>query len=99
MLDYKVNTFLMVAQELNYTKASMKLSITQPAVSKHIQMLEENYGVKLFIIEGKKNSLTKEGLLLQEAFQTLIENEAYLKNKLKDLNSNEHNIRFGITSE
>lgn len=35
---YKI--FVIVAQELNITKASEKLNISQPAVTKHIKNLE-----------------------------------------------------------
>jgi DNA-binding transcriptional LysR family regulator len=38
---------------LSFTKASNELFITQPAVSKHIQELEEYYKIKLFNRNGK----------------------------------------------
>ena len=41
MLDVKLLTLLTVAEEKNFTKAAQKLSLTQPAVSHHISMLEE----------------------------------------------------------
>ena len=43
---YKI--FVFVAKEENITKASEKLSISQPAVTKHIKNLEEQLGVTLF---------------------------------------------------
>ncbi len=49
MLDAKVNTILAVAQERNFTRAAQILGLTQPAVSHHIQALEEELGIKLFI--------------------------------------------------
>jgi predicted transcriptional regulator len=36
---------------LSFTKAATELFITQPAVSKHIQELEEQYKVKLLIVQ------------------------------------------------
>ena len=41
MLDVKLLTLLTVAEEKYFTKAAQKLSLTQPAVSHHISMLEE----------------------------------------------------------
>ena len=37
---YKI--FVIVGNELNITKASEKLNISQPAITKHIKNLEEN---------------------------------------------------------
>jgi predicted transcriptional regulator len=39
---------------LSFTKAATELFITQPAVSKHIQELEEQYKVKLLIVQVRK---------------------------------------------
>ena len=33
MLDFRMQTFLTVCEEMNYTKAAERLHITQPAVS------------------------------------------------------------------
>ena len=41
MLDAKLETLLVVAEKKSFTKASVILSLTQPAVSKHISLLEE----------------------------------------------------------
>ena len=43
MLDFRVNTFLVVCQTLNFTQASKDLGLTQPAVSQHIKLLENFY--------------------------------------------------------
>ena len=48
MLDFRIETFLMVCQYMNYTRAAEALNITQPAVSQHIRYLEEEYHAKLF---------------------------------------------------
>ena len=36
MIDQRIITFLCVCENMNYTKASQELHITQPAVSQHI---------------------------------------------------------------
>lgn len=43
MLDFRMQTFLTVCEEMNYTKAAERLHITQPAVSQHIHYLEQHY--------------------------------------------------------
>jgi DNA-binding transcriptional LysR family regulator len=52
--------FFTVASRLSFTKAATELFITQPAVSKHIQELEEAYKVKL-LTERVLNFLTQAG--------------------------------------
>ena len=41
MLGSKIETLLAVAEYQNFTKAAASLSLTQPAVSHHINQLEE----------------------------------------------------------
>ena len=45
MLGSKIETLLAVAEFQNFTKAAASLSLTQPAVSHHINQLEEELGV------------------------------------------------------
>jgi DNA-binding transcriptional LysR family regulator len=57
----KLETFLTVARERSFSKASAKLGISQPAVTQQIKSIEVYLGAK--IIERKKNGikLTNEG--------------------------------------
>lgn len=48
MNTVQLECFMAVAEYLNFSKASLALKITQPAVSHQIQTLEEELGVKLF---------------------------------------------------
>ena len=54
MLGSKIETLLAVAEFQNFTKAAASLSLTQPAVSHHINQLEEELGVTLFILPCNK---------------------------------------------
>ena len=56
---YKI--FVFVAKEENITKASEKLNISQPAVTKHIKNLEEQLGVNLFKRNKYGMELTDKG--------------------------------------
>lgn len=53
-MDTRLISFLELLETKNYTQAAKHLNITQPAVTKHIQSLEEEFGVKLFTYDGKK---------------------------------------------
>lgn len=61
MSDFRLEIFQCVAKHLNFTKASKELLISQPAVSKNIQELENYYGVRLFERLGSKVELTQAG--------------------------------------
>jgi DNA-binding transcriptional LysR family regulator len=52
-MDFRLKVFFTVATRLSFTKAATELFITQPA-SKHIQELEEQYKVKLLIVQVRK---------------------------------------------
>lgn len=93
MLDNRLETFLTLCETCNYTKTANKLSMTQPAVTQHIQFLENYYKVILISGKGKNFSLTKEGEALQQYVKTLKANSDRIlplvhriKNQVKPLN-------------
>jgi len=53
--------FVMAAEEANISRASARLSVSQPAVSRQIRDLEEELGVPLFIRESHGLTLTEAG--------------------------------------
>lgn len=60
--------FLAVAQELNMTKASKKLHVSQPTISRQLKELEIELGVPLFNRSKHKIELTEHGdYLVQQA--------------------------------
>ena len=64
MIDFRLKVFQSVAYNLSFTKASKELYISQPAISKHIQELEQEYKMPLFERMGNKIALTHAGTLL-----------------------------------
>ena len=53
MIDTRLKVFRSVATLLSFTKAANELFISQPAIGKHIQELEKEYGVQLFDRESR----------------------------------------------
>ncbi|MBF4464428.1 LysR family transcriptional regulator [Flavobacterium sp. LC2016-12] len=72
-MDFRLKVFYTVALRLNFTKAATELYISQPAVSKHIQELEETYKIKLFERNGSKIALTPAGEILLKHTKSIFE--------------------------
>lgn len=79
--------FYTVANAGNISKAAKELYISQPAISKSIQKLEESLNCKLFSRSSRGVILTDEGNLLydhvKEAFETLCIGEDKLKRSIE----------------
>ena len=79
--------FYTVANAGNISKAAKELYISQPAISKSIQKLEENLNCKLFSRSSRGVLLTDEGQLLyghvKEAFETLNLGEDKLRRSIE----------------
>lgn len=79
--------FYTVANTGNISKAAKELYISQPAISKSIQKLEESVGCKLFSRSSRGVVLTDEGKLLYEhvsaAFETLDLGEEKLRRSIE----------------
>lgn len=64
--------FIMVAEELNFSKAALRLYTAQPSLSQQIKDLEDEVGVKLLHRTKRKVELTDEGtVFLEQARLTL----------------------------
>lgn len=46
---------LVLAEEMNFTRAAERLHITQPALSKQINEIEKHHGFNLFTRKNKRN--------------------------------------------
>ncbi len=68
-----VRTFLVVAENLSYTKAAEQMNLTQPAVSSAIKRLEKEYGQTLFVKNGRGIELTTRGHQLIPFFRQALD--------------------------
>lgn len=71
-MDFRLKVFVTAAQELNFSRTAESLGISQPAVSKHIQALEDEYKVELFSRQGNKYHLTYSGEILLEKAKKIL---------------------------
>ncbi len=97
MLDSKIITLLALVSEGSYTKAAKSLSLTQPAVSHHIKLLEQEYGIKIFYSDKKKLTATPDGEILIKYSRRAF---ALAENTIKALEDNRRQVKslaIGIT--
>lgn len=97
MLDIKVATLLAVAQTKNFTKAAKALSLTQPAVSNHINQLEKEFGVKIFIRGKGALILTPEGVIILKYAKRMRAMYDKLKSSIAEAGKYLTKLRIGIT--
>ena len=99
MIDFRLKVFSSVAHNLSFTKASHELYITQPAISKHIQELEQEYGTRLFNRYGNRIELTDAGELLLGHAEHILERYRMLDFDMHML-SHEHvgGLRLGAST-
>ena len=64
-MDPKLHTFLTLCQTMNYRLAAERLHLSQPAVTKQIQSLEQALQTKLFFYDGHTLHKTEKCLLLE----------------------------------
>jgi DNA-binding transcriptional LysR family regulator len=69
MSDYRLHIFREVAELGSLTRASRRLHLSQPAITKHIKLLEEEFRLPLFDRSPTGVRLTAAGLLLLQHVQ------------------------------
>jgi DNA-binding transcriptional LysR family regulator len=75
----ELHSFVVLADELHFGRASKRLFVSQPALSKQIRRLEEKVGGALFTRTRRKVEITEAGrVLLAGADKVLREDEAAL---------------------
>lgn len=88
----RIEYFLVLAEKLNYTRAAKELCISAQALTKQINLLEEELGTRLFLRTTRSVELTEDGILCMNQFANLkaqydatlaaIENALRQKNKV-----------------
>lgn len=95
MNTFQLECFLAVAEYLNFTKASERIQLTQPAISNQIKNLESELGVKLFLRTSRDVQLTKAGTQLIEEAKNILGSFNNIKRRIKETDD-ERTISLGI---
>src|ERR1700743_1924713 len=67
-----LRAFVVLAEELHFGRAALRLDLSQPQVSRRVRALEAELGVELFLRTPRHTALTEIGhRLLEDARDTL----------------------------
>jgi DNA-binding transcriptional LysR family regulator len=97
MVDPKIKTLLTLQNAGSYTKAAKALSLTQPAVSNHIKLLEQEYGIHIFIKGKHELRPTPEGLVLLKYARRVTALSSKVYQALEDARKDIKSLTVGIT--
>ena len=80
----QLKIFYLTSKMGSLSKAAEKLSVTQPAVTKGIQRLQEHYEIKLFNRFGKKLVLTDVGIALFKIAEKIFDLEIHAEDTVRE---------------
>ena len=94
---YQIRYFLAVAETLNFTRASERSYVSQPALTKAIQRLEETLGGRLFDRGKSAVQLTDFGRALLPNLQQVYDSAARARDAARRLvNPRREKVRVGV---
>lgn len=97
LMDAKLITLLRVQESGSFTRAAESLSLTQPAVSKHIRMLEKELGIRIFNRGEGEMKLTREGEIVAKYAKRIEMMYLNLEQSLKDEKKYITRLSVGMT--
>lgn len=99
MNENKFLYYITICEERNLTKASEKLFISQPSLTKYINSLEKELGLKLMDRKSVPIFLTEAGEVYLEYSKDMLNRYKELKESMEEIKEKEGNtIVFGISS-
>jgi len=94
---YQIRYFLAVAETLNFTRASERAFVSQPALTKAIQRLEETIGGRLFDRTKSSVQLTELGRAMLPNFRQIFDTTQATREQARRLTREQHEVvRVGV---
>jgi len=87
-----LNYFLVLAEELHFGRASERLHISQPPLSRMIRQIETDFGVRLFERSKRKVMLTPAGIELLQQTRQMVTHMDTVKKRLSIIGQGESGI-------
>ena len=95
MVDYRIETFLTLYETLNYHRTGEILQLSQPAVSRQIHTLEQEYGCRLFLYDGRRLTRTAAADRVAQYARSAVYNEKKMREELAAPTA--RTVRIGAT--
>ena len=95
MIDYRIQTFLVLYETMNYRQTAQLLRMSQPAVTQQIHALEREYGCTLFYYDGRRLHRTPQADRLEEYARAAVYNDQRLRMELA--RPQIRPVRLGVT--
>ena len=96
---HQLRCFVSVAEELHFGRAAVRLHMTQPPLSRQIQLLEQSLGVALLVRSSRSVRLSAAGqALLLDARRLLRLSETAVEHAQRIAGGQEGRLRIGFTA-
>lgn len=90
--------YVEVVNQKSFTKAAAHLHLTQPTVSKMVQLLEQGFGVTLLAREGKRFTVTDAGQIVYQRAREILALQDRMVLEVSDLQKIERGVlRMGLS--
>lgn len=89
-----ISDFLVLSEQLNISRASKQLMLSQPALTRRLKALEDALGVQLFVRQSRGLSLTAQGRTLRSEVAPAFERLESVFAKIHDL---QHELKGSLT--
>ncbi len=97
MIDQKLLTLIEVSKYQNFSKAAEKLNLTQPAVSTHIKLLEQEFNITIFNKTDKKLIFTPEGEILLRFAKRMVSLYLLVNEQIENEKHDIKSLTIGMT--
>lgn len=88
----QLQCFIVLAEELNFTRAAKRLNMSQPPLSLQIQSLERSLGAELFQRTSRRISLTLAGKVFERRARTILAQHERALTEIREVLAGQHGI-------
>ncbi|WP_345435699.1 LysR family transcriptional regulator [Actinoallomurus vinaceus] len=92
----RLRYFVAVAEESSFVRAAARLYMTQPALSRQIRALEEDFDVALFVRDRQGTALTRAGRQLLEDARPMLAAAVALEQRVRTAAREENHFTVGF---